>query len=343
MNKCALCGRKISNREYNFGLGCLKKMCNSVGLYNVKNMQGEDLLNKRVSKLCNKRALSKKQKQLLTDRYLTLNLLNEVPIASYDRYKKLLQKDIDNINRTRTNMSSSNIITLKQASEINKIYKKNENIFQKIMNGEYDTIQKISFSVVNLAFSLYYNKKPYLSDELQWLQHYVLKGGIMFLSMKGYKYSAEFLDHSLQENPSDLFINNNGIVDIIKINNDFKKTINNIILKYGDQTHFDTGKNNESLSFESGDLFAVLHNAYIQVIGNKQPNNNWNLQITLSDVYDFTEFKTLREYFEDDETFKLLATIGNNIAILGTSCNIVNPYNVTITFNLENWEAIDVE
>ena len=104
MQRCILCGRKISNRDYNFGLGCLKKMCTSVELYNVKNMQGEDLLDKRVLKLCNKRALSKKQKQLLTDRYLTLNLLNEVPIVSYDRYKKILQRDIDSINRTTTNI-----------------------------------------------------------------------------------------------------------------------------------------------------------------------------------------------------------------------------------------------
>ena len=132
MKKCTLCGRKISNTQYNFGLGCLKKMCASVGLYNVRNMQGEDLLDKRILNLCKKRTLSKKQKQLLTDRYLTLNLLNEIPIARYDRYKKLLQKDIDSINRTTTNINSSNIITLKQASEINKIYKKNENIFKKL-------------------------------------------------------------------------------------------------------------------------------------------------------------------------------------------------------------------
>ena len=113
MQKCILCGRKISSRGYHFGLGCLKKMCSSIGLYNVKNMQGGELLDKRVLKLCDKRALSKKQTQLLTDRYLTLNLLNEVPIAGYDRYKKILQKDIDSINRTTTNINSFNIITLK--------------------------------------------------------------------------------------------------------------------------------------------------------------------------------------------------------------------------------------
>ena len=343
MKRCALCGRKISNTQYNFGLSCLKRMCNNVGVDGVKNLKGENELDKRVLVLCNKKSLLKSQRQLLTDRYLTLQLLNEVPIKGYDRYRKILRKDINAINRNTTKVPSSDTITLKQASEINSIYKKNESVFQKVMNGEYDTIQKISFFIVNMAFSVYYNKKSYLSDELQWLQYYVLKGAIIFLRIKGYKYSAEFLEHSLQENPSDVFITNNGIVDIINGNDYFEKVINKIIQKYGEQTHFDTGENNESLSFESGDLFSVIHNADIRVIGDKQSNNNWNLQITLSDVYDFTEFKTLREYIEEDDTFKLLATIGNNLAILGTSCKVVHPYNVTIKFNLEDWEVIDVE
>ncbi len=33
MERCILCGRKISNTRYNFGLGCLKKMCNRVNIY----------------------------------------------------------------------------------------------------------------------------------------------------------------------------------------------------------------------------------------------------------------------------------------------------------------------
>lgn len=63
LKRCSLCGRKISDTKYNFGLGCLKKMCNSVGVYNVKNLKGESLLDRKISKLCNKKALFKNQRQ----------------------------------------------------------------------------------------------------------------------------------------------------------------------------------------------------------------------------------------------------------------------------------------
>lgn len=87
------------------------------------------------------------QRQLLTDRYLTLNLLNEVPLDCYSNYRNLLQSDIDTINRTTTimNLYSCDVITLKQASEINKKYKENKDTFQKIMNGEYDVLQNFFF------------------------------------------------------------------------------------------------------------------------------------------------------------------------------------------------------
>ncbi len=213
--------RKISNTRYTYGLGCLKKMCNSVNVHNVKNLKGETLLNRKILKLCNKKTLPIAQRQLLTDRYLTLNLLNEVPLDCYNNYRNLLQSDIDTINRTTTlmNLHSCDVITLKQASEINKKYK----AFQKIMNGEYDVLQNFSFDVVRFAFSNYYNDKPYLSDMTQSLQFCILKGG---------------------------------------------------------------------------------------------------------------------EYIKDDDFWKaFIGSTANNLAMIGTACNVVNEYNITVKFKLENWEV----
>ena len=39
MKKCGLCGRKTSNVKYNYGLGCLKKLCNFIRINNVKNLK----------------------------------------------------------------------------------------------------------------------------------------------------------------------------------------------------------------------------------------------------------------------------------------------------------------
>ena len=90
MKKCGLCGRKTSNVKYNYGLGCLKKLCNFIRINNVKNLKGENLLNSKILKLCNKGSLPAAQRKLLTDRYLTLNLLNEVPLDCYNNYKERL-------------------------------------------------------------------------------------------------------------------------------------------------------------------------------------------------------------------------------------------------------------
>lgn len=37
---------------------------------------------------------------MLTNRYLTLKILNEVPLEEYDNYKSLLQQDIDKIEKS---------------------------------------------------------------------------------------------------------------------------------------------------------------------------------------------------------------------------------------------------
>ena len=45
-------------------------MCYETGLYNIKNLNGESLLNKKILELCNKKKLPKNQSQMLTNRYL---------------------------------------------------------------------------------------------------------------------------------------------------------------------------------------------------------------------------------------------------------------------------------
>lgn len=77
MNRCALCGRKINNREFNFGLGCLKKACTSLQIKNVKNLKGEYLLNNKIQRLCNCKKLPTLQSRMLTDRYLSLQDIQE--------------------------------------------------------------------------------------------------------------------------------------------------------------------------------------------------------------------------------------------------------------------------
>lgn len=339
MNRCALCGRKISNGEFNFGLGCLKKACTLLRIKNVKNLKGEYLLNNKIQRVCNCKKLPTLQSRMLTDRYLALTLLNEIPFKEYDKYRQSIQKDISIINRKTKleEISSFNKITLKQASETNKMYKKNENIFKKIMNGDYDLLQNISFMVVNLAFSQYYNRKPYLSDMNQKLQLYVLKGGVLSLRMINYNFAADCLDHSLEQNPEDIHIAEGKTIQDIQEDGCFKEKINSIIEENKNKKSFDV---TTLVSFTNGNLFLALHDTTMKIKGQKQKDNKWKLEIEILDLYDFTDLKELEEYVNNENFLKgFAASTANNLAMIATSCKIVSTYNIDIKFTIENWEV----
>lgn len=317
-------------------------MCYETGLHDIKNLNGESLLNKKILALCNKKSLSKNQSQMLTNRYLTLNLLNEVPLEEYNQYKEALQTDIDLISKNTKveELNSFKLITMKQASEIKKQYNKHEDFFKKLMNGEYDTIQNLSFDIVRFAFSRYYNNKPYLSDMTQKAQYGILQAGAVGLRIASCNFAADCLVHSLQEKPEDIIIIKGDIIDEIIRNEAFKKEINKILKKYEKQEQFITGKEEESITFASVNLFFALHNTFIEVIGNKKIDETWDLDITLDDEYDFTDLQEIEKYVDNDEYFKSFAgAIGNNLAMIANSCNVVNTYHITIKFSINSKEV----
>lgn len=317
-------------------------MCYETGLYDIKNLNGESLLNKKILALCNKKRLPKNQSQMLTNRYLTLNLLNDVPLEEYNKYKEALQTDIDLINKKTKveELNSFNMITMKQASEIKKQYSKNKDFFQKMMNGEYDAIQNLSFDIVRFAFSRYYNGKPYLSDMTQKAQYGILQVGVLGLRGIKWNFASDCLAHSLQEKAEDIIITEGEAIGKIIENKEFKLKINEIINKYEKQQSFSTGKEEESITFKDPNLFFALHNAYIELTGRKQKDKTWDLDITLSDEYDFTDLKEIEEYIDNNEYFKsFVGAVANNFAMIANSCYVVNTYHITIKFSINSKEV----
>ena len=151
----------------------------------------------------------------------------------------------------------------------------------------------------------------------QSLQFCILKSGVLWLKLIDFNCAAKCLNNSLHKSPKNLTITDAKTISKIQDDNNFKECLNKIIKKYGNKNQFNTGYNNESLAFEDGDLFLALHNAYINVIGNKQENGKWNLDITLCDEYDFTDFKEIREYIKDDDFWK--AFIGSTAPLISSS------------------------
>ena len=339
MERCILCGRKISNTQYNFGIGCLKKMCLSMEMDGIKSLSGQTELDRNIMKLCNKPRLPRPQSDMLTDRYLTLKLLNEVPLEEYDNYKSLLQRDIDKIEKSTKveEVESFKQISLKQANEISKQYKKHENFFEKMMNGDYDVVQNLSFDIVRFSFSKYYRNKPYLNETTQRSQYFIWKVLAMSFKAIGFTFSGKCLENSLKRSPKDMEITSGSIVNKIKRDKKFIDKINKIIRENSQKTKFIV---KDKVKFDDGDLLLALHKVTLNVIGEKQINNTWNLKIELTDKYDFTDYKEINEIIGGDTSIlERLGNIANNIAMISTSCNVIREYNINIKFNMDNWEV----
>lgn len=332
MSRCSVCGRNVSNKTAHFGLGCLKNMCTMIGMDKVKNLKGETLLNNKIAKLNNKKMLSKNDKIILTNRYLTLELLNRVPINTYDRMKKSIKSDIDQIGTKKKFKTENNMITLKQAYEVYKLYNK----FQKIKNRadkvDNEYVQNFLFDNLLFAFSTYYRNKKYLNGVISDIQYFFWKI-IVLTSKEEYPLGTEFINYSLQENPEDRIITEGKIIeDIIKDSN-FRAKINQIIKNNNNKDYFNV---TEGLNYASLDLFLALNNTTINVVGNKE-NNKWKLNITITDRYDFTDFKELDEYCNDDIIKGLFGSTANNLAMISVASGVMHEYNVTIKFTIDEW------
>lgn len=350
MKKCILCERKM-NGTNNFGKGCLKNMYHIMGIYDSKSIKNELTLNENILKLCNKKNLSEEQNALLMDRFLTLNILNGVKIPTYNKYRITLQSDIDSINNKtkKEDLKSYDLISLKQAYNLYKIYEKNEEFFDKINSDYYDDWQNISFDAVRFVFSIYYLKKDYLYDAMQYGQLFILKCAVNELRKRGYNFAGQLLEHSLEVNPEDVTIKEDEYIHEIKENQFFKEKICKIIEKYGNSDNFDTGIKKEGLEFNSienedenidkssKDLFGAIHGCSIQVIGKKNKTSNWDLDIIITDKYDFTKLQKINKYLTDD-WFNLAAVFGNNLAMFARSCKVVHEYYVTIKFTIKDWK-----
>lgn len=176
---CSLCGREISGEENCFGLVCLKKMCNMVGIKRVSNLKKENVLNFKVQLLNWKWFLDKQHKQMLTDRYLTYKILQKIDIEEYQRQAAIVKKDTKRITNktTEKELVSNKTFTLKQAFETWELYFKFIEIKDEILSTKMNdsNIQNFLFNNLEFAFSTYYNNKKYLGAMLYYVQRFFLE------------------------------------------------------------------------------------------------------------------------------------------------------------------------
>lgn len=155
-------------------------------------------------------------------------------------------------------------------------------------------------------------------------------GAQHFLREKGYLTSAWMLEHSLEDNPSNIWRGNDSRIAYL-VNHDsayltaldkkIKSSWNGKVEGYLDTDPFKTG-----------DLYYSIHKSNIYVSGYKQKNGKWIVHATLTDTYDFTEIQSFMNDNGGWSTQAGIGTLANDAAVISQFLNAINPYKVTVDF-----------
>ena len=101
MKECFLCSRDYKNvKEEMFGKGCLNQIYHFLNITKPKILKNkEEYLYNQIATKLNMEKLSLEQKQLLTDRYLTLEYLKNTTYGDFKEIENEINQDIINIRK----------------------------------------------------------------------------------------------------------------------------------------------------------------------------------------------------------------------------------------------------
>lgn len=211
MHECLLCKRDMKVSNDVFGNGCVRNIYSFLDLKMPRKVAlREETLYKNIMKLTNTKNINTNQKIWLTDRYLTYQYLNRIPYGNFNAIKNQINYDIQNIKQIKKDEEpkSSKSMSLKQAYDLYKKVMKFQNGIDKISKGNFtdeDSIKTIITSL-NFIFNMSKNKSQYEKNTFKGMQfafwQTVIEVGGRYA---GFSISAEFLQHSLEENPEDLY------------------------------------------------------------------------------------------------------------------------------------------
>ena len=94
------------------------------------------------------------------------------------------------------------------------------------------------------------------------------------------------------------------------------------------------------IKFNDTDLLYALHNATLLVKAVRDESNKWNLEIKIKDIYDFTDFKDLKEYADEEERKlkDLVSTTLNNLGVASSEYGVIKVYDIEIKFETKEGE-----
>ena len=347
MNECLLCKRDMKASKDTFGKGCVRNIYSFLGISMPKKVKlREQTLYKNIMKINNIHKINENQKIWLVDRYLTQQYLNRIPYGNYKKIINQINIEIQNINQIKNNeeLKSAKKMSLKQAYDLYKKATKFTKGINKIKEGKFTDEESIKLltSSFSFIFNINKNKNQYEKDSFKAMQ-YVFWQTVIEIGGKYAEFdiSADFLQHSLEEKPEDLYITKGKVVDEIKKDNQFKEKILQIIEQYGkEKNEFVAKGDDNSISFNNKDLYFSIHSANLIVKGKKY-NEEWELDITLEDTYDYSKPKNIGEYYFDTKSIpkSIFSSTLYNLAATSMKLGVMKEYKICINFKINEIEV----
>ena len=343
MHECLLCSRDMKVSEEVFGKGCVRNIYKFLEWKMPKKvlLREETLYNNTMKKTSN-RLLNKKQKVWLFDRYLTYQYLEKIPYGKHNLIQEQIETDIKNIRKIKNekDLVSNNKIKLKQAYDLYKKVTKFQKGIEELKKGNFTDEESIKFIIASVSFAFHmsknssqYEKSVFKAMQYAFWQTVIEVGG----RYAEFDISADLLQHSLEEKPSNLVITEGKIVEEVINDKSFQTTINSIIEKYGkdcNEFEFDSQEKKEfPISFNTRDLYFAIHFADIKMKA-KKCNDKWDLEIKLHDRYDYSKFKFLKGYYKDTDSIlkSIFSSTLYNFAWSSIKLGVIKEYNIDIQF-----------
>lgn len=80
-------------------------------------------------------------------------------------------------------------------------------------------------------------------------------------------------------------------------------------------------------------MLYALHDATMFVKASKDKEDKWNFEIELIDTYDFTDFKSLKEYADGkDIKSDIFSTLLNNFGVVSSEYGVIKIFDLKIKF-----------
>ena len=355
MHECLLCKRDMKTSKDTFGNGCVKNIYSFLGMSMPKQVKlRQPTLYNNIMKINNINNVNTYQKIWLTDRYLTRQYLYRIPYGNYSRLTNQINTEIQCINQIKNNEEpkSAKNMSLKQAYDLYKKATKFTEGIEKLKKGNFTDEESIKLLISSFSFifnmrknSNQYEKSSFKAMQYAFWQTVIEIGG----KYAEFDISADFLQHSLEKEPTDVLFSEGKVVQAIVEDKNFKSNINNIIEEYGKNCNefiFDSNLDDRfPMRFGENDLYFAIHDIELKVEGKKQ-NEKWLLDIKLHDRYDYSRKKTLLEHYNDVNSVpkSIFSSTLYNLAHYSINFGVMKEYDIDIQFKMnDNFEVIDNE